>query len=352
MKLSVISFTTKGMEQSEKIRTHFPKEDLLLYTKCSAKKTLSPGVNYVTEKLGVWTNEQFEEKRDLLFIGACGIAVRSIAPYIQDKLTDQAVLVMDEEGQFVIPILSGHVGGANELAIELGKKMKAMPVITTATDVNHTFAVDVFAKKNELTIGNREGIARVSAKVLEEKQMTLSMETGGWTLAKQIPKEIQVVPFPPKEKVDVLIAGTNAYEATLYLHPKEYVLGVGCRKGKAAEELEQFLKKHMENAGITWMQVAQVSSIDLKKDEPALLQWSEKHDIPFVTYSSEELGKVDGTFSKSMFVEKTTGVDNVCERAAQKGCGEGGSLIYQKHAEDGMTIAIGRRKRSVSFDET
>lgn len=126
----------------------------------------------------------------MLFVGAAGIAVRAIAPLVKDKLTDPAVLVMDEAGQFVIPILSGHVGGANELARLIAGLCQAVPVITTATDVNRVFAVDVFAAKNSLIIADREAARHVAMDLLEGREVgflnSCQVECGttlvdGWT---------------------------------------------------------------------------------------------------------------------------------------------------------------------------
>ena len=178
MKVSIISFTLKGIELSLKIKKAFSgetEEELCLYTKCShAEKSLTErklteknlaesGLSYVEQPLTEWTGEQMKKRRSLLFIGACGIAVRAIAPFLTDKLNDVPVLVMDEQGRFVIPVLAGHVGGANELAVSLAERMGSTPVITTATDLNHCFAVDLFARRNALHIVNKDGIAKVSS---------------------------------------------------------------------------------------------------------------------------------------------------------------------------------------------
>ena len=161
MRISVISFTKKGEKLSERLAKQLKETEVRLYTRCS--RIRGEGMaSYLEEDLKQWTGRQMEERNGLVFIGACGIAVRSVAPFLADKLYDSPVLVMDENGQYVIPILSGHMGGANELAEFIGKRMKALPVITTATDIHRTFAVDLFAKKNKLFIVNREGIAKPS----------------------------------------------------------------------------------------------------------------------------------------------------------------------------------------------
>lgn len=134
----------------------------------------------VQESVSVWAGEQMAAHHALVFVGACGIAVRAIAPWITDKLHDSPVLVMDEQGQYVIPLLSGHVGGANELAVRLAGELGAVPVITTATDLHGSFAVDLFAKRNDLWIHNREGIARVSAKYWQARKLPCPYRQGIW----------------------------------------------------------------------------------------------------------------------------------------------------------------------------
>lgn len=163
LKWSVISFTEKGAELAEKIK-RLSKEQQLpceIHTYHGRKQV---------ENLNAWTKEQFSLRNAIIFIGACGIAVRTIAPFLKDKLTDSPVLVLDEAGNYVIPLLSGHVGGANEIALLLAELLGAVPVITTATDINNAFAIDVFAKKHDLSIDKKEGIKKVSAKVLEKKE--------------------------------------------------------------------------------------------------------------------------------------------------------------------------------------
>ncbi|MCM1186697.1 MAG: cobalt-precorrin 5A hydrolase [Lachnoclostridium sp.] len=362
--LSIISFTEKGIQLSEKIAEHKGwrtiSESAALFSKCSRMKTSGSGtyVQFVEESTGEWAKEQMEEGNALLFIGACGIAVRTIAPYIIDKLYDSPVLVMDEKGQYIIPILSGHMGGANEIAAEIAEKTGAAPVITTATDINGRFAVDLFAKRNALHIVNKEGIAKISAKVLAGEEITMTVETGHIVEGAACPEGVRMIPYPPKEPVDIVISGEEtprkaceAWEALLYLKPGEYVIGMGCKKGKEPEKIEAFLYKSMEEAGITKNQLFALASIDRKKEEEGFLRWSRKERIPFLTFSAERLQKTQGNFHGSAFVEERTGVDNVCERAALEACGPGGKLIYEKHAEDGMTVAIAKREWRVSFVE-
>ena len=433
MKVSIISFTLKGIELSLKIKKAFSgetEEDLCLYTKCShAEKSLTErklteknlaesGLSYVEQPLTEWTGEQMKKRRSLLFIGACGIAVRAIAPFLTDKLNDVPVLVMDEQGRFVIPVLAGHVGGANELAVSLAERMGSTPVITTATDLNHCFAVDLFARRNALHIVNKDGIAKVSSRILAGEEVTMAVEEGHFREEAQtlrgrrvsrktnIPDGIRLVSCIPEFHTDIPIVMTEVIEdipaasteltmnvpavsaelttdapvafsessagipgvtespvdilvapasygqgRLLTLRPKEYVIGIGCKRGKAAEQINQFVNRVLKESGISMEQVAAFVSIDRKKDEEGILWMSSHYGIPFVTYSAEELQQVEGTFHASEFVKSQVGVDNVCERAALRFSGPDGILITGKQAEDGITAAIVKRRWSVSFDE-
>ena len=378
MKVSIISFTLKGIELSLKIKKAFSgeaEEDLCLYTKCShAEKSLTErkltekdlvesGLSYVEQPLTEWTGEQMKKRRSLLFIGACGIAVRAIAPFLTDKLNDVPVLVMDEQGCFVIPVLAGHVGGANELAVSLAERMGSTPVITTATDLNHCFAVDLFARRNALHIVNKDGIAKVSSRILAGEEVTMAVEEGhlreeeaGIPGEKRLLEEINVPEgirlVSTESLADVLVAPASYGQGRLLtLRPKEYVIGIGCKRGKAAEQIDHFVNRALKESGIFMEQVAAFVSIDRKKDEEGILWMSSHYGISFVTYSAEELQQVEGNFHASEFVKSQVGVDNVCERAALRFSGPGGTLITGKQAEDGITVAIAKRRWSVSFDE-
>lgn len=183
-------------------------ETIILYSKCSRKKTVQTAENSgdvttqafgvipnkdtnvptdntgntiaVQESVSVWAGEQMAAHHALVFVGACGIAVRAIAPWITDKLHDSPVLVMDEQGQYVIPLLSGHVGGANELAVRLAGELGAVPVITTATDLHGSFAVDLFAKRNDLWIHNREGLPECRQKYWQARKLPCPYRQGIW----------------------------------------------------------------------------------------------------------------------------------------------------------------------------
>ncbi len=160
-----ICFTAQGKETAthllEKLSQQMEEAfDFLDYTGSEHSKPLKQVVK-----------EAFQEKEAILFVGAAGIAVRLIAPWVQDKLKDPAVLVIDEQGRYAIPILSGHVGGCNELAETAAQILGAEPVITTATDLRQAFAVDVFAAENELVISDRELAKQISAAELRGEKI-------------------------------------------------------------------------------------------------------------------------------------------------------------------------------------
>lgn len=344
--LSVISFTEKGLVLSERIAEIPGWDSVKLYTGWSGyreKASTDPvgrSVVPLQESVTDWAGRQMKEKRTILFVGACGIAVRAIAPFVADKLTDSPVLVMDEKGQYIIPVLSGHLGGANRIAMGIAAAFPTKPVITTATDVNHCFAVDLFAQEHQLSVVNREGIAAVSAKALARQKITVSCQTR----QKLDAENMEQVPYPPSRKVDVLITSEKGeFDASLILRPREYVIGIGCRRNTEPRKLEAWIRQNLEEAGLEDKQIALLASIDVKKEEEGLKLWAADRRIPFRTFAARELMEIPGDFTGSDFVKKQVGVDNVCERAALAGCGAGGQLIYKKHAGEGMTIAIARK---------
>ena len=399
MQIDIMSFTRRGIGLSEKIRECLYScgkgYEVCLYTKYGRYQEISDAECknpvYVKESIYDWMRARFEQNRNgkktaVIWIGACGIAVRAMAPSLRDKLTDIPVLVVDEAGQFVIPVLSGHYGGANELAGLLAKRIGALPVITTATDVNHEFAVDVFAKENGLFIQNKERIAGVSSKILDGKKIVIltdgrvegeipeSVEMSDLTTCgenlpqKQLMKKEQgnrsmpdvvISARYPEKNISKIHAADEQVEVKthadpLWLIPRTIILGMGCKKGKSCEEIGQFVLETLEQEKISIQAVTALATIDLKKEEQGFLEFAKKYGLDFLTYPKEVLREVPGTFSSSAFVSKTVGVDNVCERASLAACRkeEMGRLLLRKKAKDGMTLAIAEREWSVRFDET
>lgn len=338
--------------------------------------------------LSEWTQKAFSGKSALIFVGAAGIAVRTIAPFVQDKLTDSPVIVVDEKGKFVIPILSGHVGGANELSRLVAGKIGATPVITTATDINDVFSIDVFAVRNHLEIMKKKGIQHVSSKLLRHEVVTISFplerraSISGYVseqedisscisenadvpsdipenadVSSDIPENADVpsdipggfiyVKYPPRRNIDVIISDDDEVLdlAVLPLRPRTKVLGVGCKKGRTCEDIERII----EECGVQMHEVCAIASIDVKKNEAGLIELAGKNRLDFVTYTAEELMQAEGEFTASEFVKNTVGVDNVCERAAVLCAGKNGKLIQKKAAGNGVTLAVAQRDWRISF---
>ncbi len=289
------------------------------------------------ESLGKWTADNFHTGNVLIFIGAMGIAVRAIAPYIEDKSTDPAVIVIDEKGMFVIPVLSGHLGGAVKAAGKIADLIGGTPVITTATDVNGEFAVDVFASDNALVISDMKKARSYTACLLRNKRAFYRIDERfrEFIHVKNMPLNIR----KSFECCGFIISPGIVEGEMLQLIPKSLVVGMGCRKGMSKEALKKFCLESLEKNGLDKRAVKAVVSADIKKDETGLFDLSEDLDAEFKTYSTEILERQKGEFSASDFVKSITGVDNVCERAVMAYGAE--RLLVKKISFKGMTFSVG-----------
>lgn len=390
MKIAMICFSMTGCATAEKLRGAFLDETggftRMENSKClphdaeklrrseSVEVRLAKKSRYIPDaepvRVDEWTKEQFAWADCIIFVGACGIAVRHIAPYIKSKKTDPAVLVADECGKFVISLLSGHLGGANELAQKAAQILDAIPVVTTATDLHHCFAVDVFARKNNCGILNLQAAKKVSAALLAGEKVGFYSE---FPWEGELPEglvrcDAQGVECPlpghseqsgdeqsgARIRYGIGIAVTicracRPFKATVTIIPQAVVLGIGCRRGKDAEGILTAAREAVHRNGLYQQSVAKIASIDLKKEEPGLLALAQRWNIPVETFSEEELQKVEGRFTPSAFVQSVTGVDNVCERSAVLGS-KYGTLIQKKISGDGVTTAVAVQKRRLYFE--
>ncbi|MCQ2555553.1 MAG: cobalt-precorrin 5A hydrolase, partial [Clostridia bacterium] len=328
MKIAVICFTKNGIERAEELKKALPCYEMSFYT----SKPVRP--DFFRDELPGKDlyRRLFSESDALIFIGATGIAVRSIAPYVKDKTTDPAVISMDEKGQYVIPLLSGHMGGANELAMEIAELISAVPVVTTATDVNGKTAIDSFAKKNHMHISCMNTAKMVSAAVLERDipvSSCFKINGMGKGFKSGFEGDLGVyIGYDMKEPYDI----------TLRLVPEVLTVGIGCRRGTPAEKIKKAFFTVLDENGIDSFSVRELSSIDIKSDEEGLLSFAKEMNLPVTFYSAEVLNSISGSFTKSEFVEKTTGVDCVSERSCMMTSDE---IIVKKTALDGVTIAVG-----------
>ena len=328
MKLAYLAFSEKGYELACKLADELGG---------TAYRSGQP------QNLAEWTEEHFSTEEGLVFVGAAGIAVRAIAPFVADKTTDPAVVVIDERALNVIPILSGHLGGANDLAREIAKVTGAGCAITTATDINGVFAVDEWSKRQGCSLLEPKRIVNISGALLRGGTVTVRSR---WEIEGEAPEGIRVVSGDDRRternaaerNADVVLDVFRGAGEALHIVPPVCVLGIGCRKGTKKEAIEFLLEKLMKETGLLAESICGAASIDLKKEEQGLLEFCSDHGWEIEFYSSEELAAVPGSFSSSDMVKSVTGVDNVCERsAARKSDGE---VIVKKMAENGVTMAV------------
>ena len=360
--IQAAAFTEKGKQLAMKLFSGWEPERVIIRDNADdAGDTDNTDDTDGAEPIGDWVKQGFEYHRTIVFIGAVGIAVRLIAPYINNKLSDSPVIVIDELGLHVIPVLSGHIGGANSMALRIAAKCGADPVITTATDIGGLPALDVWASENDLSVKKKDGIKSASSRLL----------SGG---------RLIFAPFGAVKDNDVVVSVDEEVlkNAVLPLKPRLYAVGIGCRKGQSEEKIEQAFTATLNMAGITGDDVFAVCSADIKKNEPGILAFCGKHNIKFLTYSAEELmsmhisgaresvvssGECESvvsygqpaaeknadpqgstiSFSCSAFVYETTGIDCVCERAAVMAAGDGAELVLKKQLFDGVTAAVAKR---------
>ncbi len=341
MKVSAISFSEKGAELAGRIA------ELL----CAAGDEVSCARGFGDGKVdhAEWTRREFGASDALVFVGACGIAVRSIAPLVVHKAQDPAVVVVDERGLHSIALLSGHIGGANALAARIAEGIGADPVVTTATDVNGLFAVDSWAASQDMAVANPGRIKAVSARLLA------GGEAGVWSelpIAGEMPERVLAADAPAGADVVVgvhALAGAgdgDAVDGPLVLAPRVLVLGIGCRRGTPQAAIEARFAQTCEHEGLLPQAFGTLATIDVKADEEGLLAFAAAHGMKVLCFDAATLSKAEGSFHSSDFVKKTVGVDNVCERAV---VASGARIVAGRSASEGVTIAMGQMNASLQW---
>ena len=299
-----------------------------------------------TTSLKNFTKGSFEGHIPLIFIGATGIAVRTIAPFIEDKLSDIPVIVIDEKGINVIPVLSGHYGMGNDLAKRIAEAINANAIITTATDIEQVFAIDSFAARNGFRIQDKSKIKNVSMKLLAKKEVYVDNLIEGLSFFDDKPAGIKK---SNGKKADIIFSNDRLDDSeALVLTPKMLVVGMGCKRGKGFEDLLGFL---LEDYSLEELRknLYAICSIDKKADEIGLLRLAAYLHTKLITFTAEELEATEGDFQESAFVKEKVGCGNVSERAAVS---IGGRLILKKVARDGMTKAYAARDlRSIKWQD-
>ena len=348
MNAIIFSFTRNGAKISLKLQKYLDSCGFKtgLFT-TRRYKEIDPALKEISPSLQEMCKEAFSTCRLLIFIGATGIAIRSIAPYIRSKTRDPAVISIDEQGKFVIPLLSGHIGGANSLATGIAAFLKAVPVITTATDVNDLFAVDEWAARHLMSIFNMDAAKTFASYLVDCKKVGVKSD---FPIRGSLPKGLVLAEEGPVGMAISLRKSVQPFVETVVVRPRILHLGIGCRRGASMDQIEEIVMQELTKLKVTLSVVKGIASIDVKKDEQGLLTFAEEYALPVRFYSAEELNAVQGEFTPSAFVAQTVGVDNVCERAAVLDSG-GGKLMLRKTSRNGVTLAIAAEDFVVNFNE-
>ena len=336
MHIVIFSFTRTASDLSVTLQRELAKKNESCISYTTQTYATCPELLPFPISLKDTVSSYFEKGNVLIFIGACGIAIRSIAPFIEDKTKDPCVLSIDEKGQYVISLLSGHLGGGNDWAVLVADLLHATPIISTATDLNQRFAVDVFAKKNQLSLSDMNLAKKISARLLDGFQVGIDGNIPNEPLPEgliyhtpSLPLGFSITPF----------SNHYPFKETLHLIPRQVVLGIGCKKRTPVRKLRSFVMDILKREHIYTESIACITSIDLKNEEEAIVSLSQELQVPFFTYSSQELLKVEGDFTSSDFVKNITGVDNVCERSSLA-YSHAKELYLRKTPQDGCTLAI------------
>lgn len=354
MKTSVIALTKNGSELAVKIAE---KLDAEVYLKREFLKSYlgkSNAVYPIEENLAALVSKIFNAYDAFIFIMACGIAVRTIAPHIQSKTSDPAVLVLDEKGQHVISLLSGHIGGANRLAAKVSEITGGTTVITTSTDVNKVIPFDVFAVENNCKIENIENLKYISSELVNGGIVGFYTDC---RLNGNMPENIILQPVDNtkhESNINVFVVLSNRTDInqpgikTLFLRPKNLILGIGCKRGISEEQIqfaiEDFMKKN--NKSLTSLRC--LATIDLKKDEEGLIKYCRQNGLELKIISRNEIEKIENNFTCSEFVKQQVGVASVAEPCAVL-ASSNGRLICKKTAYNGITLALAEEEREYSL---
>jgi len=329
----ILYITHNGEAIAARLKEIFPDAQVLKF------RGVSSPLHPFTDISDIW-----RQAKNLIFIMATGIVVRTIAPLIKDKKTDPAVVVLDEKGRFVISLLSGHIGGANELAEKIAGFLGGEAVITTASDTHGLPAVDLWAKENDLTIENWDCLPAVGARFLNRGELKVYSEVD-----LELPEGLLKIEQPGP--ADVLITNKKGLSTCgtpsprLYLRPRNLVTGVGCNSGTGADEIEDAVKRVFDRYGLSFNSIHSIATIDLKAGERGLVDFAERYGFNIISFTADELNSVSG-ITGSEAVLKATGALAVSEPAALLASGAEG-LLVPKQKMGNVTVAVAEKQRQM-----
>lgn len=326
MKIAVYSFTDSGREISSKLKL---LEEHEITEKSSDKFKISKEIA-----------NDFYNFDAIVFVSSTGIAIRLVAKYIESKKTDPAIIVIDDTGRFTIPILSGHIGGANELAEKISRYLNNTPVITTASEGRGIEAIDLFAMRCGYEIESFESAKNIMTMILNNRKIAFYSETD------EKPNNCDLIASDDFEDSEVdgwLIVSSRKIKTVkpqCRLIPKNLNIGMGLRRGVSYETLYSVLEEVLSVNNLDIRGISTVSSIDIKGDEEGLLELVEKLGVELILYSGKEINELEADYEKSDFVKKNIGVYAVSEPCAIL---TGGEVLVSKYKRDGVTVSVARK---------
>ncbi len=350
MRLAILSVTNKGALLADQLVCQL-QDDVTVYAK-QGRTVNSAHRTY--DALSTLIDDVFLLYDGFIFIMATGIVVRVIAPYIDNKRFDPAVVVVDDMGRHAISLLSGHLGGANDLTRQVAAIIDAQPVITTATDVAHKIAADMLAVKLNLAIEPFDQLKVINAAIANDDKVIFCVDS-------ELSQFKQYIDLAQKmgvrlESMDalknsddydgaVVITDKDLYmvKPHLYLRPYMLAVGIGCRRNTPSTLIFDALHLACRKIGRSMKSIAVLASADIKKDEIGLLAACQQLVIPLKIYNNEQLERCirDNHLTESDFVKKQIGVGNICEAAALL-AGESHKLLLPKTKYPQVTIAIAK----------
>ncbi|MDO5707246.1 MAG: cobalt-precorrin 5A hydrolase [Andreesenia angusta] len=349
MRLAIISFTSAGKKIAEDIKKCF--ENIGINSDLKNKETVNGKISDNMEEI-------FKSYDGLIFISSTGIAIRLIAPYIDSKLTDPAVIVIDDLGRYTISLLSGHIGGANRLCETVSEMIGSKSIITTASDGRNIDAVDIFAIRNQYEIESMEDAKKLTQLMVEGKNIAIIsdesedlnydnkffMNTSDMNYDFFIDNNIEgIIAISSymniKDKLSIHIP-YKLKENICVLIPKELYIGIGCRRNTSVYQIRDFVSEIFERNNLSLRAVKAIGSIDIKEDEFGIIELAEFLNAEYRVFSKEALLEFEDLFPGSEFVKKTVGVSSVSQTAAYK---MSRNIIVDIEKREGMTVTIGRK---------
>jgi cobalt-precorrin 5A hydrolase len=351
---AIVAITKHGVELARKLHTKFSQADLYYMSKFGRGDEEHRQIQMFEGSVRMLLPALFKTYQGIILIISLGAVVRMIAPILKDKKTDPGVVVIDDKGENVISVLSGHIGGANELTREIAATIGARPIITTASDVQKTIPVDLFGRRFGWEWDSAEKLTPVSASVVNEERVAVIQESGErewWMHDTPIPATIQQFSsirkaweYKPQAALVVTHRLLSEEEKGILTNgvlyrPKVIVLGIGCNRGTQANEIENVIQSTLEELQFSAKSVKAVCTIDLKKDEEGLLDVVQRNSWEFIYYTPSELNEVE-LEAPSETVYKFTGVYGVSEPAVKKYIGHS-KLELVKKKSGNVTISVG-----------